>query len=148
MKNIVLITGGFDPLHSGHINYIQESKKLGDILVVGLNSDKWLIKKKGTYFMPFNERKIVLSQLKLVNDVIAFDDSNGHAFDAMLKVRKKYKTEKLIFANGGDRKIKNAPKEELSHNWIKYVWNVGGTKINSSSDILNNYIQRKKNGKL
>ena len=79
MKTIVLVTGGFDPIHSGHINYIKEAKKLGDILVVGVNSDDWLTRKKGRPFMPLSERAEILRNIVGVDFVIDFDDSDGSA---------------------------------------------------------------------
>ena len=79
MKNIVLITGGFDPIHSGHIAYLQAAKKLGDILVVGVNSDAWLTRKKGRAFMPLQERAAILRAIAGVDFVIDFDDSDNSA---------------------------------------------------------------------
>ena len=77
MKKIVLVTGGFDPLHSGHIEYFKEAKKLGDILVVGVNSDAWLTRKKGAPFMPLLERTNIVRNFKMVDFVIDFDDDDG-----------------------------------------------------------------------
>ena len=73
-NTIVLVTGGFDPLHSGHIQYINDASKLGNKLIVGINSDDWLTRKK-FFFQNFNERKIILQSLKGVDDVISWDDS-------------------------------------------------------------------------
>ena len=71
---IVLITGGFDPLHSGHIAYFKAAKTLGDMLIVGLNSDDWLVRKKGAAFMPWNERLCIVNNLSMVDEVYTFDD--------------------------------------------------------------------------
>ena len=79
MKKIVLITGGFDPLHSGHIAYFKAAKTLGDMLIVGLNSDEWLERKKGRAFMPWNERLCVVNNLSMVDEVYTFDDEDGSA---------------------------------------------------------------------
>ena len=76
MKRIVLVTGGFDPIHSGHIEYFNSAKRFGDELIVGLNSDEWLTRKKGKAFMPFKERKAIIESLKMVDKVIDFDDSD------------------------------------------------------------------------
>ena len=73
---IVLVSGGFDPIHSGHISYLESAKTMGDRLIVALNSDDWLIKKKGKFFMPFEERKIILSNIKSVDEVISFADDD------------------------------------------------------------------------
>ena len=88
---IVVVSGGFDPIHSGHIAYLEEAKKLGDTLIVALNSDDWLIKKKEKFFMPFSEREIILKNLKPVDDVISFeDDELGSCIDALNKIKLKY----------------------------------------------------------
>ncbi len=74
VETIVLVTGGFDPIHSGHIEYFKYAKKLGDKLVVGLNSDKWLVQKKGSAFLPINERTEIVSNLSVVDETIEFED--------------------------------------------------------------------------
>ena len=72
-NSIVLVTGGFDPIHSGHISLFKSASKLGKKLIVGINSDEWLIRKKGSFFQPFNERKIIVENLKMVNKVVSWD---------------------------------------------------------------------------
>ena len=137
MKTIVLVTGGFDPIHSGHLAYISEAKKLGDILVVGLNSDDWLTRKKGQPFMPFDERLEVLKYIKGVDYIINFDDEDGTAKQAIIEVRKKFKKDKIIFANGGDRTDDNIPEMDIEIDNIEFVFGVGGSdKKNSSSWLL------------
>ncbi len=139
---IVLVTGGFDPIHSGHIKYFEEAKKLGDYLVVGLNSDKWLKNKKGKPFLPFFERNIIIKNLKMIDEVISWDDSDGSAIGAISKVLKKYPSSTLIFANGGDRTKINIPelKRYKNNKSLVFAFGVGGSKkINSSSKILNNW---------
>lgn len=137
MKKIVLITGGFDPVHSGHIEYIKAARKLGDYLIVGLNSDDWLERKKGRSFMPWPERAAILSELKSVGRVINFDDSDNTAKDAIKKVRSIFADNKLIFANGGDRDQFNIPEMDYVDSNIEFVFGVGGDdKKNSSSWIL------------
>jgi len=133
--NIVLATGGFDPLHSGHISYLNHADHLGDWLVVGLNSDAWLTQKKGRPFMTWYERMTVLDNLHMVDRVIEFDDSDGTACHAIQQVKKMFPGEKIIFANGGDRTKDNIP--EMKFDDVKFVFGVGGEdKKNSSSDIL------------
>jgi cytidyltransferase-like protein len=139
MKRIVLITGGFDPLHSGHIAYFNSAKELGDSLIVGVNSDEWLRRKKGQEFMPWEERATIISALHNVDRVINFDDSDNSAKDAIRKVRAIYPNAQIIFANGGDRTKTNIPEmsilEEMLH--VEFVFGVGGEdKKNSSSWIL------------
>jgi len=139
MKRIVLITGGFDPLHSGHIAYINAARELGDSLIVGVNSDEWLRRKKGQEFMPWEERATIIAALHNVDRVINFDDSDNSAKDAIRKVRSIHPTAQIVFANGGDRTKTNIPEmdilEEMLH--VEFVFGVGGEdKKNSSSWIL------------
>ena len=86
MERIVLVTGGFDPLHSGHIDLFNEAKKLGDTLIVGVNTDEWLTRKKGRPFMPFEERHAIVSNLKMVDDTVSWDDSDDSACGAIFKL--------------------------------------------------------------
>ena len=129
-----LITGGMDPLHSGHINYIQAGAKLCDILVIGLNSDAWLTRKKGRAFMPIHERIAVVSALKGVDHVITFNDDDNSAIDAIHVVKAMFPSAEIKFMNGGDRTVSNIP--EMNED-VEFVFGVGGdTKDNSSSWIL------------
>ena len=137
MKNIVLITGGFDPLHSGHIAYFKAAKALGDILVVGVNSDAWLTRKKGSPFMPYKERSEIVRNIVGVDFVIDFDDSDNSAKRAIWMVRQSYPNDKIIFANGGDRTDENIPEMDIQDTNLEFVFGVGGfNKANSSSWIL------------
>ena len=139
MKTIVIATGGFDPIHSGHINYVKEAKKLGDVLIVGANSDEWLRRKKGQEFMPWEERANILNAIKDVDRVINFDDADGSAKDAIRKVRAIDPSARIIFANGGDRTKENIPEMDLLKEMLhlEFVFGVGGEhKMNSSSWIL------------
>ena len=134
---IVLVTGGFDPLHSGHIAYFKAAKKLGDILVVGVNSDAWLTRKKGVPFMPYSERAEIVRNIVGVDFVITFDDGDGSAKNAIQIVRHSYPTDQIIFANGGDRTNNNIPEMDIADNNLQFVFGVGGfNKANSSSWIL------------
>jgi len=137
MKKIVLITGGFDPLHSGHIAYFKAAKELGDILVVGVNSDAWLTRKKGSPFMPYKERAAIVRNIVGVDYVIDFDDADGSAKHAIQMVRASYPQNKIIFANGGDRTQTNIPEMDSGIDNIEFVFGIGGEdKKNSSSWIL------------
>lgn len=132
---IVLVTGGFDPIHSGHISYFNEARELGDKLIVGVNSDAWLERKKGQAFMPWEERATIVAALHSVDRVINFNDDNNTAIDAIRKVKDIYPNHEIIFANGGDRTKDNIP--EMVFDDVKFVFGVGGTnKANSSSWIL------------
>lgn len=137
MKRIVLVTGGFDPLHSGHIAYFKAAKRLGDILVVGVNSDAWLTRKKGRAFMPLMERTAIIRELSCVDFVIDFRDDDGTACHAIEMVRKSYPQDRIIFANGGDRTKDNIPEMSVQDDNLEFVFGVGGEdKKNSSSWIL------------
>jgi len=139
MKTIVVITGGFDPLHSGHIAYIKAARELGDSLIVGINSDEWLRRKKGQEFMPWEERATIIAALHDVDRVINFDDNDNSAKDAIKKVRAIHPTAQIIFANGGDRTKENIPEMDLLQEMLHldFVFGVGGEdKKNSSSWIL------------
>ena len=132
---IVLVTGGFDPLHSGHIEYFKAAKQLGNLLIVGINSDAWLARKKGRAFMPVVERKAIIENLYQVHKVIEFNDSDNSAIDAIRQVKEMFPRDKVIFANGGDRTKDNIP--EMVFEDVEFVFGVGGTnKANSSSWIL------------
>lgn len=133
---VVAVSGGFDPIHPGHIRYFKAAKELGDKLVVILNNDNWLVKKKRFNFMSEKERKEVLEAIKYVDEVII----TKHVKDTDdLSVSESLKTLKPdIFANGGDRKADNIPEYELCKKMgIKMVFNVGpGGKIQSSSSLV------------
>lgn len=134
---IVLVTGGFDPLHSGHIGYFKAARTLGDMLIVGLNSDEWLERKKGRAFMPWNERLCIVNNLSMVDEVYTFDDEDGSARQFIHQVRAHYPDAELIFANGGDRTAKNIPEMDVVDTRLTFEFGVGGDdKKNSSSWIL------------
>lgn len=137
---IVIVTGGFDPCHSGHLAYFQAARALGDRLVVGLNSDAWLTRKKGRPFMPMSERFALISALRIVDEVITYNDDDGSSRDAIVRVRQKYPNAEIIFANGGDRTRENIPEMDLVGSKLSFVFGVGGEdKKNSSSWILEDW---------
>lgn len=136
-KSIVIVTGGFDPIHSGHISYIKAAAKLGEVLIVGANSDHWLTQKKGRPFMPWHERAVILKAIEGVTDVMDFDDSDNSSRDLIRQIRKMYPGSKIIFANGGDRTEGNVPEQDIQDPLLEFAWGVGGEdKMNSSRWIL------------
>jgi cytidyltransferase-like protein len=141
MNKIVLVTGGFDPLHSGHISYLNAARKLGSKLVVGLNSDEWLARKKGYAFLPMEERKAIVEALGMVDYTITFNDDDGTSCAAIEKILSDTDSN-VIFANGGDRNNSTTP-EYIKHHKdarIDFVFGVGGEdKKNSSSWILDKW---------
>jgi D-beta-D-heptose 7-phosphate kinase/D-beta-D-heptose 1-phosphate adenosyltransferase len=146
MKKIVLVTGGFDPVHSGHLAYFQAAKQLGDILVVGVNSDAWLTRKKGRPFLPLKERVHIIQCLRMVDHCVLYDDSDGSSREAIRNVRAMYPRDEIIFANGGDRTDSNIPEMDVKDNNLKFVFGVGGVdKNNSSSWILEEWRAPKTN---
>ncbi len=131
----VAISGGFDPLHVGHIDLINRAKALGDKLIVILNNDNWLIAKKGFAFMNEAERKAVLEALRNVDEVIITNHQKNPADMSVCAELKMLKPN--IFANGGDRKADNIPEYQLCDELgIKMVFNLGD-KIQSSSELVN-----------
>ena len=137
---MILVTGGFDPLHSGHIAYFKAARELGDHLIVGLNSDAWLTRKKGRPFMPVDERATIVKELECVDEVITFNDDDNTACLAIGYVLQTKATNwKLIFVNGGDRTNTTTPEYETwgNHPDVEFAFGVGGEdKKNSSSWIL------------
>ena len=145
MQNVVLVTGGFDPLHSGHIEYFKAAKQLGTKLIVGVNSDEWLTRKKGRPFMPFKERCAIIKELSVVDKVIGFDDSDDSACQAIFHTMST-NTGKIIFANGGDRTNTTTPEYTTygDHPQVEFAFGVGGkNKANSSSWILDEWKTQK-----
>ena len=145
-SSIVLVTGGFDPLHSCHISYFKSAKAIAPLspLAVGLNSDDWLRRKKGKPFMPMNERISIVRELKMVDAVIEYDDSDNTSNSAIEQLLQIY--DKVIFANGGDRHNENVPEYEKfkDDNNVIFRWAVGGlNKLNSSSWILSEWENKK-----
>lgn len=145
MSKVVLVTGGFDPIHSGHIALFKAARELGDHLIVGLNSDAWLTRKKGRPFMPFEERSAVVKELGCVDEVIGFNDDDGSACAAIMQVLStKGSAWDLVFANGGDRTNTTTPEYDAygDHPDVEFVFGIGGEdKKNSSSWILKSWSQ-------
>ena len=142
-EKICLVTGGFDPVHSGHIEYINSAKKYSDYVVVGINSNEWLKRKKQLYLMPWEERAAIIENLKSVDQVIPFDDIDGSAVNAINECLKFSK--EVIFANGGDRSSGNTPETLAFEDdkRVQFIYGVGGeNKKNSSSWLLSDFTDK------
>ena len=139
MNKIICISGGFDPIHVGHVRLIKDAAKHGDVFVI-LNSDEWLMKKKGYMFMTFDERKEIIESIGVVHAVIDVDDDDGTVCEALERIRPSY------FGNGGDRLSDNVPEGELCEELgIKMFFNLGGGKVQSSSDLVQSYKELSEN---
>ena len=139
-KNVIIVSGGFDPVHKGHIRMFREAANLGHQVIIGLNSDEWLTRKKGKPFMKWNERAEILESCKFVTQVLSMDDSDDTASDIIKQVANLYKNQdmNIYFANGGDRKKGNVPELDVCKDLnVVMLWNVGGGKIQSSSWLIN-----------
>tara|TARA_R110000822_G_scaffold99126_2_gene223757 strand:+ start:2382 stop:2816 length:435 start_codon:yes stop_codon:yes gene_type:complete len=137
MFDIVVLSGGFDPIHIGHTRMIIAASKLGAEVVVGVNSDEWLKRKKGYAFMPWSERAEMAESIKGVTRAISFDDSDNSACNLIRKVRAENPNVSIAFANGGDRNKANIPENDIAKDLgIALVWSIGGGKIQSSSDLV------------
>ena len=144
-KKISLVTGGFAPIHSGHIADFERAKDLSDYLVVGLNTNEWLTRKKGQYFLPWIERAEIIRHLDMVDAVVSWDDEDDSACGAIAKCLEI--SEKVIFCNGGDRIKTNTPeiKGYGDDPRVEFKFAIGGEdKMNSSSWILNDYFNRQR----
>ncbi len=144
-EKVSLVTGGFDPIHSGHISYFKRAKDLSNYLVVGVNTEEWLTRKKGQYFQSWKERAEIIRHLDMVDAVISWDDEDDSACGAIAKCLEI--AEVVIFANGGDRGKDNTPEVDKYGDdpRVEFAWSIGGNnKMNSSSWILHGYFERQR----
>jgi cytidyltransferase-like protein len=139
-KPIIAVSGGFDPVHIGHVRMIQDAARYGDVMII-INSDAWLERKKGYVFMPWEERAEIMGNIKGVTVVTQVDDSDGTVCEALRRHRPD------AFANGGDRKTNNTPEMDVCEDLgIQMMWAVGGTDKPQSSSWLVNKLKENKNG--
>lgn len=138
-EKFAIVSGGFDPIHNGHVRMIQDAAKYGRVIVI-LNNDKWLMTKKGFVFMDQKTRKEIVENIKNVDRVIITNHKKNDKDTSVCKVLNDLHytfSTNLIFCNGGDRKADNIPEYELCKlKNIPMVFNIGGRKINSSSDLV------------
>lgn len=127
---VIALSGGWDPPHIGHYQMFKAAATYGSVIAI-LNSDDWLMRKKGFVFQTFEERKAILESCKHIDYVAAVDDSDGSVCEALTRIRPDY------FGNGGDRKEDNIPEVSVCNSLgIEMVWNIGGGKIQSSSELV------------
>ena len=154
-KSVIVLSGGFDPIHKGHMRMFREAANLGHQVIVWLNSDEWLTRKKGKPFMKFYERKEILEGIKYISSVVKFDDNDDTACSLIHQVRSTYNSGmfnhdhefnnptgrndyQIFFANGGDRTKGNVPELDTCRKLdVTMLWNIGGGKIQSSSWLIN-----------
>ena len=130
-KKLIAVSGGFDPMHKGHVRMIREASKHGDVVVI-LNSDDWLERKKGYKFMNFEERSYIARSIKGVILTSGVDDHDGTVCEALRRIKPDF------FANGGDRYDTNTPEMDVCKELgIEMLWNIGGGKEQSSSSLVN-----------
>lgn len=137
MEEYCIVSGGFDPLHSGHIALIQEAAEYGPVIVI-LNTDAWLERKKGKAFLPFVEREVLVKALRNVDHVYTALDDNNTVAESLRQIRKDFPDAKLHFANGGDRHETTTPEDTVCQELnINCIYGIGGRlKKNSSSWVL------------
>jgi len=129
-KRTIIISGGFDPIHVGHVRIIQDAANYGEVTAV-VNSDDWLMRKKGYVFMPFEERCEVLQAIREVSDTASVDDTDNTVCEALRRLKP------AMFGNGGDRTDKNTPEQDVCEELgIHMVFGLGGKKIQSSSELV------------
>jgi cytidyltransferase-like protein len=138
--DIVVVSGGFDPVHKGHVRMFKAAKSLGHKVICGLNSDHWLVNKKGKAFMSFAERAEILESIRYIDEVMSFkDDVEGSAIELLVRVHSLYPEKSIAFGNGGDRVDDNTPEKGFCNAYsIDTLWNLGGGKIQSSSELIEN----------
>ena len=141
-NNLIILSGGFDPVHKGHIRMFKAASELGKV-IVGVNSDKWLVRKKNNFFMPYEERKEILESIKYIDNVYQFNDNDETACDLIKNIYDKFKNDyNIFFGNGGDRTNETTPEVTFClDNNIEMVWGLGGGKIQSSSILLKNWMK-------
>tara|TARA_X000000950_G_scaffold289502_1_gene414402 strand:- start:17277 stop:18068 length:792 start_codon:yes stop_codon:yes gene_type:complete len=144
-QKIVLVSGGFDPVHIGHIRMFNEAKSLGTKLIVILNNDDFLFKKKGYFFMNQDERREVLKNISSIDEVYLSVDKDLTVIESIKELSKKYKID--FFCNGGDRKnIEDIPEYDICKRLgIDLIFDSGGGKIQSSSELTSNFLDNQNN---
>lgn len=141
--SFVIVSGGMDPVHCGHVRYLKEAAKYGKVIVL-LNSDEWLERKKGFFFMSFDERREILQAIECVYAVYEVDDDDETVSEGIRYIHSKLKpfSERFFFAKGGDRTVDNTPEQDVCQELgIEVLFGIGGDKVQSSSELVKNVRQ-------
>ena len=137
-EKIIVVSGGFDPIHIGHLRMMKEAANHGKLTVI-INSDDWLRRKKGYVFMPFEERAELISELSCVNNVVMAKDDDRTVCESLRELQPD------IFANGGDRGASTTPEARLCKELgIELIYDVGGDKVRSSSKLVKEVTEKKR----
>ena len=135
--DIMILSGGFDPVHKGHIRMFKAAKNMAYKVIVGINSDEWLVRKKGKAFMNWAERGEIIAAFKYVDEVMPFNDKDDSAMELLVRVQQLYPHCSMAFGNGGDRTKDNTPEKGFCSAYkIDSIYQLGGGKVQSSSDLI------------
>ena len=135
--DIMILSGGFDPVHKGHVRMFKAAKNMAYKVIVGINSDEWLIRKKGKGFMNWAERAEIIKAFKYVDEVMSFNDKDDSAMELLVRVQQLYPNCNLAFGNGGDRTESNTPEKGFCSAYnIDSIYQLGGGKVQSSSELI------------
>jgi cytidyltransferase-like protein len=135
--DVLVLSGGFDPLHVGHIRLIQHARDMAALVVVGVNSDEWLTRNKGRVYMKFEERREIVASIRGVTSAVGFEDGDDTAVNLIKMVHTMSPGAKIAFGNGGDRNALNVPEVEICNDLgVDLVWGLGGDHMQSNSDLV------------
>lgn len=134
--DVLVLSGGFDPLHVGHVRMIQSARDLAALVVVGVNSDDWLRRNRGAANMPFEDRREIVASIRGVTSAVGFDDADDTARNLIRMVHTMSPGAKIAFGNGGDRTALNVPEVDLcTELGVDLVWGLGGQRVEASSEL-------------
>ena len=137
--DLMILSGGFDPLHVGHIRMIQHARDMAALVVVGINSDEWLHRKRGCVLTKFEDRCTIVASIRGVTSAVGFDDGDDTAVALIKMVCRLSPGAQIAFGNGGDRTSTNVPEVEICNELgVDLVWGVGGERVESSSGVIEN----------
>lgn len=135
--DIMILSGGFDPVHKGHVRMFKAAKNMARKVIVGINSDAWLVRKKGKSFMNFAERAEIVNAFRYVDEVMMFSDNDDTAIQLLTHIQQLYPNCSIAFGNGGDKTESNVPEKGFCNAYnIDMVYKLGGGKIQSSSELI------------